>query len=235
MENHDLSEKFSDLSTPLIADACVRLNQVIRIASPGIRPLIPGGKLAGRVIPARHYGSVDVFLEAMSNAEPGDVLVIDNGGRSDEGCVGDLIALEAKASGLAGMVIWGFHRDTTDLLRITFPLFTYGACPAGPLRVDQREPGALSSARFGDFFVTGEDAVFADDDGVVFVSLQNCEEILSTALEIREVELQQAELLHSGKNLRVQLRFDEYLRKRSANPSYSFREHLRQIGGAIEE
>ena len=235
MENHDLSEKFSDLSTPLIADACIRLNQVIRIASPGIRPLIPGGKLAGRVIPARHYGSVDIFLEAMSNAKPGDVLVIDNGGRSDEGCVGDLIALEAKASGLAGLVIWGFHRDTTDLLQIAFPLFTYGACPAGPLRVDRREPGALSSARFGDFFVTGEDAVFADDDGVVFVSLQICEKILSTALEIREVELQQADLLHSGKNLRVQLRFDEYLRKRSANPSYSFREHLRQIGGAIEE
>ena len=46
-------------------------------------------------MPARHYGSVDVFLEALSSAGPGDVLVIDNGGRTDEACIGDLVALEA--------------------------------------------------------------------------------------------------------------------------------------------
>ena len=235
MENHELSEQFLELSTPLIADACIRQNRAIRIAAPGIRSLIPGSKLAGRVLPVRHYGSVDVFLEAMSEANPGDVLVIDNGGRPEEGCVGDLTILEAIASGLAGMVVWGFHRDTAELLQIGFPLFSYGAYPAGPLRADHREPEALSSARFGEFAVSREDAVFADDDGVVFVPLQNIEEILSTALEIREIERQQAELVHGGKNLKEQLSFDEYLRKRSADPSYTFREHLKQIGGAIEE
>jgi regulator of RNase E activity RraA len=235
MENHDLSKQFLELSTALIADACVRHNCAIRIAPPGIRPLLPGTLLAGRVLPARHYGSVDVFLEAMSGAKPGDVLVVDNGGRPDEGCVGDLIALEAEASGLAGMALWGFHRDTTELLRIGLPLFSYGVCPAGPLRVDQREPDALSRARFGDFFVTGQDAIFADDDGLIFVSLQNVAEILATALKLRDIERQQAELLHGGKTLRQQLNFDEYLRKRAADPSYTFREHLRQIGGAIEE
>ncbi|HZM21166.1 MAG TPA: hypothetical protein VFC02_05450 [Anaerolineales bacterium] len=52
----------------------------------------------GRVLPARHYGSVDIFLETMGNSQPGDILVIDNGGRLDEGCIGDLTTLEAKAS-----------------------------------------------------------------------------------------------------------------------------------------
>lgn len=235
MEDHNLSRQFAELSTPLISDACVRQDCAIRIAPPGIRPLLPGSMLAGRVLPARHYGSVDVFLEAMSGAKPGDVLVVDNGGRLDEGCVGDLIALEAEGSGLAGMVLWGFHRDTVELLQIGLPLFSYGACPAGPLRVDQREPDALSRVRFGEFFVTGQDVVFADDDGVIFVPLQNVAEILATALELRDIERQQAELLHGGKSLRQQLRFDEYLLKRAADPSHTFREHLRQIGGAIEE
>jgi len=45
--------------------------------------------IAGRVLPVRHYGSVDVFLEAMGMAQPGDILVIDKGGRMDEGCIGD--------------------------------------------------------------------------------------------------------------------------------------------------
>src|SRR6266516_385195 len=71
---------FADLSTPLVADACVRSEVPLRAAPPGIGAVVPGCRIAGRALPARHYGSVDVFLEAFSRAEPGDVLVIDNGG-----------------------------------------------------------------------------------------------------------------------------------------------------------
>jgi 4-hydroxy-4-methyl-2-oxoglutarate aldolase len=39
--------------------------------------------MAGRVLPTRHY-SVDIFLEALTDADAGDVLVVDNGGRTDE-------------------------------------------------------------------------------------------------------------------------------------------------------
>jgi 4-hydroxy-4-methyl-2-oxoglutarate aldolase len=40
----------------------------------------------------QHVGSVHIFLEALADASPGDVLVVDNAGRLDEACVGDLIA-----------------------------------------------------------------------------------------------------------------------------------------------
>ena len=98
MNNRELSEQFRELSTPLIADASLRLRVPIVIAPPGIQPVIPGHRLAGCVLPAKHFGSVDVFLEAMESSQPGDILVIDNGGRTDEACIGDLTALEAKAS-----------------------------------------------------------------------------------------------------------------------------------------
>jgi DNA-binding beta-propeller fold protein YncE len=42
-------------------------------------------------------------------AAPGDVLVVDNGGRLDEACVGDLVALEAQAAGVEGMADSGNH------------------------------------------------------------------------------------------------------------------------------
>src|SRR5207253_5339803 len=90
---------FADLSTPLIADACLRRDVPLRAAPPGIRAVVPGRRIAGRALPARHYGSVDVFLEAYARAEQGDVLVVDNGGRSDEACVGSLTVLEAEAAG----------------------------------------------------------------------------------------------------------------------------------------
>jgi regulator of RNase E activity RraA len=78
MDNNLLEGGFSALSTALIADACLRLRVPIRIALSVIHPLVPGMRLAGRVLPARHRGSVDVFLEAMKRAGSGDVLVVDN-------------------------------------------------------------------------------------------------------------------------------------------------------------
>jgi 4-hydroxy-4-methyl-2-oxoglutarate aldolase len=101
--NQRLADAFAELSTPLVADACLRLGVPLRLARPGIQPILLQHRVAGRVLPVRHYGSVDVFLEAMASARPGDVLVIDNAGRLDEGCIGDLTALEAEASGLSGI------------------------------------------------------------------------------------------------------------------------------------
>jgi len=60
-DNRLLEDAFADLSTALIADACVRLKIALRVASPDIRPLLPGMRVAGRVLPPRHRGSVDVF------------------------------------------------------------------------------------------------------------------------------------------------------------------------------
>jgi len=235
MNNQQLNERFSRLSTPLLADACLRLKIPLRLAPAGIRPLSMETRIAGRALPVQHYGSVDIFLETMEGAQSGDILVIDNQGRRDEGCIGDLTALEAQASGLAGIVVWGVHRDTSDLHQIGFPVFSYGTYPAGPQRLDVRPPQALGSAQFGEFRVTGEDSVFADADGVLFAPIRQAEEILSAAHAIWQKERRQAEAIRAGKTLRQQLRFVEYLAKRSADPAYTFRQHLRLIGGEIEE
>ncbi|MGZ5021445.1 MAG: RraA family protein [Chthoniobacterales bacterium] len=232
---NDFKSKFDTLSTPLIADAGLRLKLPTRIAPFGLRPVVDGMRVAGRCLPAKHFGSVDVFLEAIEGAEEGDVLVIDNGGRTDEGCIGDLTALEARASGLAGMIVWGTHRDTAALREIGFPIISYGTCLSGPQRLDARTDDALRVARFGDFDVEKSDVVFADDDGCVFVRVGDVGEILRVASEIREVERRQAERIKSGETLRSQLQFVDYLKKRASDSGYTLRQHLRRRGGAIEE
>jgi len=227
--------EFGDLTTALLADACVRLGLPVRVAPTGIRPLFPGVRLAGRVLPVRHYGSVDIFLEAMGSAGPGDILAVDNGGRMDEGPVGDLTALEAKACGLGGIIIWGCHRDTAELHQIRFPLFSYGSCPAGPLRVDPRAEDALSAASFGQVTATSCDVAFCDADGVLFAPAARLDDLVSVAREIKERERRQAQGILNGRPLREQFGFDRYLEIREADPSYTFRQHLRATGGAIEE
>jgi hypothetical protein len=98
-----------------------------------------------------------------------------------------------------------------------------------------RDPSALRSARFGNFLVEPGDIVFADDDGCLFVTAERVDDLLSTSREIWQRERQQADAIKGGRSLREQLEFAKYLEKRATDSSYTFREHLRKISGAIEE
>jgi 4-hydroxy-4-methyl-2-oxoglutarate aldolase len=59
--------------------------------------------------------------------------------------------------------------------------------------------------------------------------------VLAAARQIGEVERDQARRIREGQTLRQQTAFDDYLAQRAADPSYTFRQHLRRTGGAIEE
>jgi len=69
----------------------------------------------------------------------------------------------------------------------------------------------------------------------LFVLAQQADILLSMAHVIWERERRQAETIKSARSLREQLDFARYLKKRAADPVYTFREHLRKISGAIEE
>jgi 4-hydroxy-4-methyl-2-oxoglutarate aldolase len=231
----DLPRAFTGLSTALVFDAGVRLRIPWRAAPKPLQSVSQQSHVVGQALPVRHYGSVDVFLEAIDSSRKGDVLVIDNGGRMDEACIGDLVALEAQAAELAGIVVWGCHRDTEELRRIPIPVFSCGSYPAAPTIVLPRPKDALESAAVGNFRVTREDVVFGDDDGVLFIPREHFDALLETARSIGETERRQAAHVREGKTLREQFRFKEYLDKRSSDSSYSLRRHLREIGGAVEE
>ncbi|MDX6260111.1 MAG: hypothetical protein QOH84_1799 [Kribbellaceae bacterium] len=228
----DLLKRFENLTTAHVADACLRAGLPVRTVS-----LLPvtSGRVAGRVLPVRHVGSVDIFLEAFESAEAGDVLVVDNGARRDEACVGDLVAEEAKAAGITGLVVWGLHRDTVDVRAVGLPVYSLGAMPTGPLRLDPQAPDALEFAVVGEWTVTRADVVLGDEDGVIFIPADRAEELLDLATSIQTTERRQAELIRSGTSLRQQVGFEAYLAARRERPSLTFREHLRGAGGAIEE
>jgi 4-hydroxy-4-methyl-2-oxoglutarate aldolase len=231
----DDSIPLDQLTTAHLADACLRVRVPLRCAPHVMRPATAGMRASGRVRPVRHVGSVDVFLEALEEADAGDVLVVDNDGRLDESCVGDLVAREVKDAGLAGMVIWGLHRDNPEVAEIGLPLFSLGLIPAGPQRLDPRPPDTFEVAMVGPHRVTSNDIAVADEDGVLFLPSEHVALIVATAAGIRDTERRQALAMAGGQSLREQLQFAEYLSRRRRDPQHGFRQHLREIGGAIEE
>ena len=215
MDNKLLESAFSNLSTPLIADACVRLQVPLRIAPSGIRPLVPDTRVAGRALPAHHRGSVDVFLEVLRKALPGDVLVVDNDGRSDESCVGDLTVMEARAWGVAGLVVRGYHRDTKELVRLGFPVFELSgriervlvASIRGFPRIFFQLNGTVSLLTVMMWFLRMKMAYFS-------CHRPQSKKCWKLGKSIWKVERQQAEAIQDGKSLSEQLDLDGYLAKR---------------------
>jgi len=118
------------------------------------------------------------------------------------------------AAGLAGAVVWGLHRDTPEVVEIGLPVFSYGTCPVGPLRTDERGPDALASARFGDHVVQRLGDRQVPIDRVLFVAADRVADVLATAIAIARTERLQAGRIRAGETLREQTAFGDYLERR---------------------
>jgi regulator of RNase E activity RraA len=189
----------------------------------------------GPALPVRHFGSVDVFLEAFERSAPGSVLVIDNEGRDDEGCIGDLTVAEAKLAGVAAIIVWGRHRDDHALHEMGLPVWSMGTCPPGPRSARPRSGDPFDQALIGDVLrVTPADMVIADDDGVIFVAGDLWPDVEAAASAIVTAESHQAGLIEFGTSLREQLGFNDYVARHAEDPEYTLRRHLAERGGAIE-
>ena len=110
----------------------------------------------------------------------GAVLVVDNGGRRDEACVGDLMLLEATLAGMSGAVIWGLHRDSAQLREIGLPVFSQGAHPSvlGRRHVPWETDATVACG--GAAIVPG-DVIVGDDDGVIVIPLALVAEVAAEA------------------------------------------------------
>jgi regulator of RNase E activity RraA len=229
-----IDDDLAQLTTPHLADGCLRAGVPIRFAPPSVRPLSAGMECRGPARPVRHAGSIDVFLEAFDRVKAGEVIVIDNGGRQDEACIGDIILLEGRAAGLSGFIIWGLHRDSSELTHIGFPVFSMGTLPTGPQRLHARPPDTFARAMFGTHVITADDYIVADANGVLFLPQNRLPEIVSAATLYRDTEARQLKAMQEGKSYRALIRFDDYVAERDGHPDYGFRQHLKALAAAGE-
>jgi 4-hydroxy-4-methyl-2-oxoglutarate aldolase len=126
---------------------------------------------------------------AVTEAAPGDVIVLAVGGERGRAHCGGIVAAAAHARGVAGLVLDGAIRDRTEVEEIGFPVFHLGASPLKPAKdgpAELRVPVEIGGVR-----IEPGDLVAADADGIVIVPLAHAEELVAAAaaLETREREI----------------------------------------------
>ncbi|MGW7357737.1 RraA family protein [Streptomyces sp. NPDC054802] len=215
--------------TAALWDAGIRLGHRLTLPPLPLRPVAPGMRLAGPLRRVHHTEGVASIFEGLDEAREGDVLFIDNEGRTDEACVGDLVAIEARLAGVAGLVVWGCHRDSDELAVIRLPVFSLGPCPSSP--TVRPDTGGEAERTFP---VEAGDIAVGDSDGLVVVPVGIHSEVADVARTIVVAEQRQAEQALRGVSLREQLAWPEFQERRREDPSYTFRMHMARVGGALE-
>ena len=165
----------------------------------GIRPLFHGARLAGRVLTVRTYpGDWAKPVEAIDQAQPGDILVIDVGGVGPA-IWGELATNSAIQRGLGGVVIDGAIRDSGDIIKLGFPAFSRLVMP------NAGEPKGFGEigvpVRVGGLKVESGDWVIGDDDGVVVLPQSLAVEYTNRAMDVLEKENRIREEIKEGRTL----------------------------------
>ncbi|MEY9335560.1 regulator of RNase E activity RraA [Pseudomonas protegens] len=202
-QDQELVALFAGLDTPGVSDAldklglpgqCLGLMPLDNYRQTLVGPAFTVQYVSASVPP----GTVGDFIDDVA---PGDVLVIDNGGRSDCTVWGDIMTQYAGRKGIAATVIDGVCRDVGKALGDGYPVFSKGRyMRTGKDRVQVQalnQPISIGGAR-----VCPRDIVVADANGVVVVPREHAREVAACARRIETVEADIRALLDQGQTLK---------------------------------
>jgi 4-hydroxy-4-methyl-2-oxoglutarate aldolase len=220
MAREAIIERLIKLDTCAVSDALDSLN--LKGATWGVRPQWQCPKIAGRAVtmkikpaglqqPTQHLGTAPI--EA---AQPGDVIVIDNGGKLEFSCWGGLLALSAKLKGVSGVVIDGASRDIDEARELGFPVYARGVVPMTARgRVVQESYN--QEIQFASVQCHPGDLVLADGSGVIIIPKEKENEVMSAAETIFAKEQEMAAGIrkgYSGLEMLEKLGYEQMLNKK---------------------
>ncbi len=190
----EIIKRFEKLPTPFISDAMKRFG-----AMRGLHPLNTGIRIAGPAYTVKTLGGDwGKVVKAVDMANEGDIIVVDAQG-VEVAVWGELATMSAINRGIKGVVIDGATRDTDDIKKLGFPLWTRYITPnAG----EPHSHGELNVViNCGGSHVNPGDIIIADEVGVVVVPLEQASEILKKSEEVAKKEKRYKKEIKEGKTL----------------------------------
>jgi 4-hydroxy-4-methyl-2-oxoglutarate aldolase len=152
-----------------------------------IAPLDATSRLAGRAYTVDSKAGDNLLIHhALSQAGPGDVIVVDFKAFTRAAAIGDVMAYAAVARGIAGFVIDGAVRDAAAIVEMGLPVFCRGLCITGPTK---GQPGRVNvPIVVGGCTVQPGDIIVGDRDGLVVVPAADVDDAVRLGTEREERE-----------------------------------------------
>lgn len=179
---------------------------------PGIHGLQRGMKCAGPALTVWAYpGDWSKPVEAIDQAEPGSVLVIDV--RNEGPAVwGEGASKSCVSRKLAGVVINGCARDTNEIIELGFPVFSSMIAPQAG---DPKGVGMIGvPLKIGETHIRTADWIIADGDGVVCVPREQAVEVANRAMDVVEREMRDHAEIDAGSTLATVAELERWEQKR---------------------
>ena len=177
----------------------------------GVRPIKDGYKLVGPAFTVRTAaGDWAKPVEAIDHARPGDVIVIDAGGRPPA-IWGELATHSCQTKRIAGVVIDGAIRDTVQIKQMAFPAFARCIAPAAgdPKGLGEMDVPIVVGGRH----VQPGDWIIGDDDGVIVVPKREVVEIANRSQDVLERENRIRAEIDAGSTLAAVCELDKWEKK----------------------
>lgn len=142
-------------------------------------------------------GEGSIVADAILHVKPGDILVVGGHGNCDCSYWGDHRSICAKMMGAAGVVIDGAFRDIEGCQEAGFPVYAKGlTCGTA----GKSGTGAINvQISCGGVCVHPGDIIIADANGVCVLKPEECEAVMSRAMEKRQAQVRVIEeMLRTG-------------------------------------
>jgi len=205
--NQDLAPLFQSLFTAVVGDVMDQMGYEDQFLPPSIKPLRDDMIVVGRAMPVLEADRADVpaelldkpfgvMLEALDDLKKGEVYIC-SGCSPDFALWGELMSTRAQHLGAAGAVLDGYSRDTTGILELNFPTFSYGNYAQ-----DQAPRGSVVDFRttitIGRVVIQPGDIIFGDLDGVCVIPQKVEREVIERATQKATTEDQVRIAIEAG-------------------------------------
>jgi 4-hydroxy-4-methyl-2-oxoglutarate aldolase len=149
--------------------------------------VVPGSRVAGPARTARCAPGDNTMVHALiAHAAPGEILVLTSAEPAPVALVGELLATQAQAQGVAGMLVDGAVRDLEELAAIGLPIWARFVRAQGATKGEVGELDVPVSV--GGAEIRPGDLVVMDCDGAVALPADRVDEVLPPARERAEQE-----------------------------------------------
>jgi regulator of RNase E activity RraA len=181
------------LFSAVLGDVMDTIDLRHQFLSPRIQAIDPNMVIAGRAMPVKEADIGDsvieekslkdkdfgMMFEALDSLQENDVYIC-TGSSPTYALWGEMMSTRAKHLNASGAVLDGYHRDSTGVLHVGLPCFSYGAYAQdqgvrGKV-VDYNCPIVMNGIK-----ISPGDIVFGDRDGVLIIPKGSEEEVIQLA------------------------------------------------------